>query len=366
MQAVQHGEMAVVDAWAGTLETQPSPERLAAAQAARGEWQRQMEEEAAWLEREPLTKDGVKIDLGLNLGSAAGQELAAAPYAGFVGLLRTEFLYMDASHFPTEDEQAEQYEKVLRAFGQRPVVLRTLDLGADKTLRYFQLPKEDNPALGSRALRLCFEHPQMFLTQLRAALRAAVHGNLWLMFPMVGSLEDVRRAKGFVEQARSQLAGRGERAGEVKLGAMIEVPSAALMAPELAREVDFASIGTNDLCQYLTAADRMNHAVAPYYQSWHPALFRLVGMTAQAFEQAGKPLCVCGELGGDALAAPVLVGLGLRKLSMNAASLACVKQALAGMTLAEMRQLAARVAACADAEQVKQVLQETGRPAGNG
>ncbi len=147
---------------------------------------------------------------------------------------------------------------------------------------------------------------------------------------------------------------------------MIEVPSAALMAPELAREVDFASIGTNDLCQYLTAADRMNPAVAPYYQSWHPALFRLVGMTAQAFEQAGKPLCVCGELGGDALAAPVLVGLGLRKLSMNAASLACVKQALAGMTLAEMRQLAARVAACADAEQVKQVLQKTGRPAGNG
>lgn len=366
MQAVQHGEMAVVDAWAGTLETQPSPERLAAAQAARGEWQRQMEEEAAWLEREPLTKDGVKIDLGLNLGSAAGQELAAAPYAGFVGLLRTEFLYMDASHFPTEDEQAEQYEKVLRAFGQRPVVLRTLDLGADKTLRYFQLPKEDNPALGSRALRLCFEHPQMFLTQLRAALRAAVHGNLWLMFPMVGSLEDVRRARAFVEQARSQLAGRGVRAGEVKLGAMIEVPSAALMAPELAREVDFASIGTNDLCQYLTAADRMNPAVAPYYQSWHPALFRLVGMTAQAFEQAGKPLCVCGELGGDALAAPVLVGLGLRKLSMNAASLACVKQALAGMTLAEMRQLAARVAACADAEQVKQVLQKTGRPAGNG
>ena len=265
---------------------------------------------------------------------------------------------MDADHFPTEDEQAGQYEKVLRAFGQRPVVLRTLDIGGDKTLRYFQLPREDNPFLGSRALRLCFENPEMFLTQLRAALRAAVHGNLWLMFPMVGSLEDVRRAKGFVEQARRQLAGRGERAGEVKLGAMIEVPSAALMAPELAREVDFASIGTNDLCQYLTAADRMNPAVAPYYQSWHPALFRLIGMVARAFEQAGRPLCVCGELGGDALAAPALVGLGLRKLSMSASSLARVKKALAGMTLGEMCSLAARVTACADEEQVKKVLCE--------
>ena len=175
---------------------------------------------------------------------------------------------------------------------------------------------------------------------------------------MVGSLEDVRRAKGFVEQARRQLAGRGERAGEVKLGAMIEVPSAALMAPELAREVDFASIGTNDLCQYLTAADRMNPAVAPYYQSWHPALFRLIGMVARAFEQAGRPLCVCGELGGDALAAPALVGLGLRKLSMSASSLARVKKALAGMTLGEMCSLAARVTACADEEQVKKVLCE--------
>lgn len=358
MQAVRHGETAVVDAGAGTLEMQPSPERLAAAQAARGQWQRQMKEEAAWLDKEPFTKDGVRIDLGLNIGSAAGEELEAAQYAGFAGLLRTEFLYMDADHFPTEDEQAGQYEKVLRAFGQRPVVLRTLDIGGDKTLRYFQLPREDNPFLGSRALRLCFENPEMFLTQLRAALRAAVHGNLWLMFPMVGSLEDVRRAKGFVEQARRQLARRGERAGEVKLGAMIEVPSAALMAPELAREVDFASIGTNDLCQYLTAADRMNPAMAPYYQSWHPALFRLIGMAAQAFEQAGRPLCVCGELGGDALAAPALVGLGLRKLSMSASSLARVKKALAGMTLGEMRSLAARVTACADEEQVKKVLCE--------
>ena len=358
MRAVRHGETAVVDAGAGTLETQPSPERLAAAQAARGQWQRQIREEAAWLDKAPFTKDGVRIDLGLNIGSAAGEELEAAQYAGFAGLLRTEFLYMDADHFPTEDEQAGQYEKVLRAFGQRPVVLRTLDIGGDKTLRYFQLPREDNPFLGSRALRLCFENPEMFLTQLRAALRAAVHGNLWLMFPMVGSLEDVRRAKGFVEQARRQLAGRGERAGEVKLGAMIEVPSAALMAPELAREVDFASIGTNDLCQYLTAADRMNPAVAPYYQSWHPALFRLIGMVARAFEQAGRPLCVCGELGGDALAAPALVGLGLRKLSMSASSLARVKKALAGMTLGEMCSLAARVTACADEEQVKKVLCE--------
>ena len=154
--------------------------------------------------------------------------------------------------------------------------------------------------------------------------------------------------------------------GEVKLGVMIETPAMVMMAPEIARRADFASIGTNDLCQYLTAADRMNPAVAPYCRATHPALYRAIAMAVRAFDQAGKPICVCGEMAGDPQAACALVGLGLRKLSMNAASLACVKQALAGMTLAEMRQLAARVTACADAEQVKQVLQKTGRPAGNG
>ncbi len=356
MQIARCGEMAVLDAEAGTLETQPTPEQLAVAKAARGAWQKQMKEATAWIDKEPLTKDGVRIDLGLNIGGAADEELAAARYAGFVGLLRTEFLYMNANHFPTEDEQVEQYKKVLRTFDSRPVVLRTLDIGGDKTLRYFRAPREDNPLLGSRALRLCFENPEIFLTQLRAALRAAVHGNLWLMFPMASSIEDVCRAKTFVETARSQLAQKGVQAGRVKIGAMIEVPSLALMAPELTREVDFASIGTNDLCQYLTAADRMNPAVAPYHQNWHPALFRLVGMAAQAFEQAGKPLCVCGELGGDDRAVPILVGLGLRRLSMNASRLAPVKQALASMTLAQMQSLAERVLKCVSEAEVRAVL----------
>lgn len=356
MQAAQHGEMAVLDVGAGIFETRPSPQRMAAAQAARTAWKRQMEEEAAWLDKEPLTKDGVRIELGLNIASAADEQLQAAQYAGFAGLLRTEFLYMDANHFPTEHEQAEQYKKVLRAFGQRAVVVRTLDIGGDKTLPYFPLPKEDNPFLGRRALRLCFEEPQVFLVQLRAILQAAAHGNLWLMFPMAGSLEDIRRAKAFVETARRQLAQEGVKAGCVKIGAMIEVPSLALMAQELAREVDFASIGTNDLCQYLTAADRRNPAVASYYQSWHPAVFRLISHVAAAFSQAGKPLCVCGELGGDARAVPVLVGLGLRHLSMNAASLAPVKRALAGMTLAQMQALANRVLQCADEAEVRTIL----------
>jgi phosphotransferase system enzyme I (PtsI) len=263
---------------------------------------------------------------------------------------------MGRDTLPTEDEQLSVYRKVLERFGERPVILRTLDIGGDKPISGVEQVHEENPFLGNRALRFCFTHPEIFTTQIRAALRASVYGNLWLMLPMVASLDDIRKAKSIIAAVTEELKKEGAPLGKVKIGIMIEIPSIALMADLAAKEVDFASIGSNDLCQYLCAADRMNSAAAPYYQSYHPAMFRLIKETAASFKKAGKPLSICGELGGDPLATPVLIGLGLRKLSMGAASIAAVKRTLASLTIKKAEESAAKVLTLATAEEVKEYL----------
>lgn len=295
--------------------------------------------------------------MGANIGSDRPEELARCDSADMVGLFRSEFLYMEKSVFPTEEEQFQAYRRVLEAFAPRPVTLRTLDIGGDKTLPYFPLPKEDNPFLGVRALRLGLKYPEIFCTQLRAALRASVYGELWLMIPMVGSLDDVRAARAVIEKTRSQLEREGfPISSDLKFGVMIEIPSLAMMADRVAEEVDFASLGTNDLCQYLLAADRMNPAVQSYYQKYHPAVFRLIGQTARCFHEQGKPLSLCGELGGDEAAVAALVGLGVKKLSMNPSAMGRVKRRLAAMTSAEMIQLAQAVCGCSTAGEVETLL----------
>jgi phosphotransferase system enzyme I (PtsI) len=222
------------------------------------------------------------------------------------------------------------------------------------------LPSEDNPFLGKRALRLCLEETEIFRTQLRAALRASSFGNLWLMFPMVGNLEDFRAAKAFTYSVMEELESENIAYNKnIPLGIMIEIPSIALIADHAAREVDFASIGTNDLCQYLMAADRLNPSVASYYQSFHPALFRLIGDVASHFSENGKPLSVCGEMGGNPAAALALVGLGLRMLSMNAADVASVKQVLVGTTAQEAQRIACQVRSMDSADEVERLLTET-------
>jgi phosphotransferase system enzyme I (PtsI) len=241
---------------------------------------------------------------------------------------------MNAPTLPDEETQFQAYKKVLSRFGNRPVTLRTLDIGGDKTLECMPLPKEDNPFLGNRALRLCFSRPDIFRTQLRAALRASVFGDLWLMLPMVSSIDDIRRAKAFIQSVSDELKREGTAVSDTfKVGIMIETPSIAMISDLVAPEVDFASIGTNDLCQYLTAADRLNPEVSAYYQSYHPGLFRMICIVVEQFNKAGKPISVCGELGGDALAVPVLVGLGIRKLSMGPASVAGVKRMLSTLAI---------------------------------
>lgn len=328
-----------LDALAGEVYVQPGDEAEKALEAKRATWLEKLAEEDAYLAREPLMADGTRLEMGINIGSA--ERVADYDHCDFVGLLRTEFLYMQSDHMPTEEEQYNAYRRVLEHAGGKPVTLRTLDIGGDKTLSYMQLPREDNPFLGKRALRLCFEEPQLFRTQLRAALRAAVAGPLWLMLPMVGSLEDIRRGRAFFEEAKVELEAQGVPHGQdVRFGIMVEIPAIAAVADLAADEVDFASIGTNDLCQYLCAVDRMNPELDAYYQCFSPAMVRTLGGIIEAFDQKGKPVSVCGELAGDARGAVLLAGLGLKKLSMSPAKLAGVKAALSRVGLKEARALA--------------------------
>ncbi|MDR3162085.1 MAG: phosphoenolpyruvate--protein phosphotransferase [Spirochaetaceae bacterium] len=357
MSQVRQDQSAAVDAGAGELILEPAPDTVKAYELKREEFRREAAETREFLGAEARTACGIRIDIGLNIGGADEQELAGEAVTDLVGLFRTEFLYMGRDSLPDEDEQFAVYKKVLQRYGGRPVTLRTLDIGGDKTLSSMNLPREDNPVLGNRALRLCFTYPEVFKTQLRAALRASVFGSLWLMLPMVGSIDDIRRATAFITEVKDELDAEGAAYDpHFKTGIMVEIPSIAVVADLAAKEVDFASIGTNDLCQYLTAVDRMNPRTAQYYQPYHPAMFRLIGNVVEQFNRAGKPICVCGEMGGDALAAPVLVGLGMRKLSMGLASVARIKRLLSSLTVEKAEQLAAAVINLSTAPEVEHYL----------
>lgn len=341
---IADGEEIILDAVEGLVLRDPTDEETAEYRKQEEAFQVRRRQTETYLAAEPRTKDGVPVQIGLNIGGADADETYR--YIDFVGLFRTEFLYMENDHWPTEEEQFEAYARVLRLAKGKPVTLRTLDIGGDKQLPYYELPKEGNPFLGKRALRLCLAEEPLFRTQLRAAYRASVYGKLQIMFPMVGSLDDIARAKAVAESVRQELAAEGVPMGEVPLGIMIEIPAIAMLAPLAAAEVDFASIGTNDLCQYLCAADRMNASVAAYSQSMGPAMLKTLKMIIDAFRAAGKPLSVCGEMGGDPAAAALLVGMGLRKLSMSASSVAAIKEMLATHTLPELEAKAAAALQC--------------------
>ena len=349
----------ILDAVDGAILTGFDEEVRSAYEAKRREILRRQAHTKLYIDREPITPDGVRIAVELNIASAEPQNLEYAKYTDGVGLFRSEFLYMGRSALPTEEEQIQAYRKVLMTYGSRPVILRTLDIGGDKPLDCLDIPKEDNPFLGNRALRLCFQHPDMFRTQLRASLRASVYGNLWLMFPMVASMDDIRRAKSCLESAKAELTAEGiPFSPDLKVGIMVEIPAIAFLADQAAREVDFASIGTNDLTQYLTAVDRGNPEVRAYYQTYHPSLFRLIGYVVRSFAAQGKPVGVCGEMGGDPLAAAVLIGLGMRQLSMGAASVASIKQMILSTSCETAKALAETVCGLSTADEVRKYLKE--------
>lgn len=341
-EIMQNGDMIVLDALKGQVLLEPERATISEYEVKLEEFLKSEKQTAEYLGRIPLVASGERFSVGLNIGSTEPDE--GFKYVDFVGLFRTEFLYMESEHMPTEDEQFAAYKKVLANAMGNPVTLRTLDIGGDKSLRYLVLPKEDNPFLGNRALRLCLDMPDMFRTQLRAALRASAFGPMQIMFPMVGTIDDVRAGNAAVEAVKAELRAEGIPFDEkIKVGIMIEIPSIAMIADLAAKETDFASVGTNDLTQYLHAVDRMNPKLITYYQSSSPAMFRILGKIFKEYNEANKQVSVCGELAGEPLAAIVLFGLGLRKFSMNASNIAHVKRMLSLFTLAETEEIAEKV-----------------------
>lgn len=344
MEALEDGQQVILDAVEGKVLTQFTQADIAAYTQRAQEVARQREETRRYLDAQPVTWDGTRLEVRLNVAAAGDAELQGAQYADGCGLFRTEFLYLSGDHLPDEEEQYQAYRKVLEAFGEKPVILRTMDIGGDKQLPLLHMEPESNPFLGVRGLRLSLARMELFQTQIRSALRASIHGKLQLMFPMVGGLEDVRQAKAVIAQEGAALDAAGiPWDHQLQIGVMVEVPSIALIADLIADEVDFVSVGTNDLTQYLCAADRMNQAVRAYYQEYHPAIFRTLGYLAQTFSAAGKSVSVCGELGGDPLAIPVLAGLGIHKLSMGLASIPAAKRVICGLDMDQARALAQEV-----------------------
>ena len=361
---VAEGQQVAVDGDAGALWPQPDDAQLAEFAARHEAWlegQRRAKEAG---QAPAVTLDGCRVEIAANIGSPKDVGPALEYGAEGVGLFRTEFLFMDRPDAPSEAEQFEAYRLAARLMGGRPLIIRTLDVGGDKPLPYLDLGEEANPFLGWRAIRFCLQRPEIFMPQLRAILRAAAPEDgeprdVRIMFPMVGTVGEVRAAKAMLDAARAELHAEGLPHGEsVSVGIMIEVPSAVAIADQLAREVDFFSIGTNDLTQYVMAADRGNARVAGLASALQPAVLRQVGAAAAAAHAAGIWIGMCGELAGNPLATPVLLGLGLDELSMSAPAIAAVKDAVRGLTLDEARQLAAAALAAESAEAVLELLQK--------
>lgn len=356
---LQDGQTVIVDAVKGELHTQVTVEIREKYARLQSAYMEERKETQQYLSKRCTTACGERVDILLNIGSANDQELEAKNFADGVGLFRSEFLYMGRYSLPSEEEQYEIYKKILLAFQGKPVTLRTLDIGGDKKVDSLTLESEENPFLGNRGIRLCFSYPDVFETQLRAAIRASEYGNLELMLPMVSSLDDIRKAKTIIRQIELEvMAEYPSLSPSYSLGVMIETPSLAMMADHVAREVDFASIGTNDLGQYALAVDRMNERVSEYYQPYHPALIRMLYSIIKQFKQADKPISVCGELGGDPLFVPALVGMGIRKLSMAASSLAPVKKVISNMEIVRAESMVQKLIQCQTHKEALAILEE--------
>ncbi|WP_145020368.1 phosphoenolpyruvate--protein phosphotransferase [Paenibacillus sp. Y412MC10] len=339
--AIRTGDMIILDATAGQVIVNPSDEQLREYSARKAEYEEYKTRMRSYVDRPSVTADGVQVELASNIGGIDDLEKVLANGADGIGLFRTEFLYMGRSSFPSEEEQYSVYKHVLEKMNGKRVVIRTLDIGGDKELPYLQLPKEMNPFLGQRAIRLCLDKEDLFRTQLRALLRASMHGKLAIMFPMIAVLGELREAKRILAEERAKLEQEGTKVSDtLEVGIMIEIPAAAIAADVLAKEVDFFSIGTNDLIQYTMAADRMNESVAYLYQPHHPSILRLVQLVIQAANRHGKWAGMCGEMAGDSAAIPLLLGLGLYEFSMSASSVLPARELISRLSREEWAGLA--------------------------
>ncbi|MBP6015187.1 MAG: phosphoenolpyruvate--protein phosphotransferase [Candidatus Promineofilum sp.] len=364
IRQVAEGQQVAVDGDAGVIWPAPNDAQLEAFAARRAAWQTTQRRAKAAGQIAAVTQDGFAVEIGANIGSPNDVGAALAYGAEGVGLFRTEFLFMDRLDAPSEDEQYEAYSRAARLLGQRPLIIRTLDVGGDKPLPYLDLGDEANPFLGWRAIRFCLQRPDIFMPQLRAILRAGIHNgralNVKIMFPMIGTLTEVRAAKAMLDAARRELSDEGQGFAEaMEVGIMIEVPSAVAIADQLAGEVDFFSVGTNDLTQYVMAADRGNARVAGLASALQPAVLRMVRDAAAAAHAAGIRIGMCGELAGNPTATAVLLGLGLDELSMSAPSIPAVKERVRGLTMDEARRMAGDVLALETADAVQRYLIES-------
>jgi phosphotransferase system enzyme I (PtsI) len=363
LSIIRTGDMVIVDGLRGEVVVNPNEITI---EEARGRGARHLAFARGLLSarNQPcVTRDGEPVSLKANVELPAEAILALDHGAEGIGLYRTEFIYIDRTTMPTEDEQYELYRAVVEAVSPRPVTLRTFDIGGDKFASSFQLPAEMNPALGLRAVRLALSRPDVFLTQLRAMVRASAHGELRIMVPMVASVQELREVRKLVGRAMQQVDAAGHaRAKHIPLGIMIEVPSAVVMADVLAREAEFFSIGTNDLIQYTLAIDRGNRSLAPLASPFHPAILRMIRQVARAASPHGVPVALCGAMASDPLAAVLLVGLGLRELSMEAAAIPEIKEALRRVTTADCERAAEAALALDTADAVEELIAGTFAP----
>lgn len=323
-----NGKIGVVDGFDGEFLIEPEQEILDDKILLKNQWVADLEALEQLKGKDNVTGDGRRIDVFANIGKVNDVEAALEADAGGIGLFRSEFLYLGRDSFPTEEEQFASYKAVLEKMGDKKVVIRTLDIGADKKVNYFNLEAEENPALGFRAIRICLDRPEIFITQLRAIYRASAYGRAAIMFPMVVSTAEVKRIKEIVEQVKAELGMEGYPMKEVELGIMIETPAAAVISDELAKEVDFFSIGTNDLTQYTLAVDRQNQKLESTCDTHHPAVLRLIEMTVQNAHKAGIWAGICGELAADTLLTETFVNMGVDELSVSASSVLKVRKAV--------------------------------------
>lgn len=356
----QNGDTIIIDGKKGDVVINPTDEELAFYTKQREAFLKEKQELQALKDQKTISLDGHQVELVSNIGNPKDMEAVIANGAEGVGLFRSEFLYMDSTDdFPSEETQFNAYKEVLEKANGKRVVVRTLDIGGDKTLPYFTFEKEMNPFLGYRAIRLCLDRLDIFKTQVRALLRASAYGKLAIMFPMIATIDEFEKAKSFVLKNKEELIKEGVKVSDsIEIGMMVEIPASAILADEFAKHADFFSIGTNDLIQYSMAADRMSSKVSYLYQPLNPSILRLVKMTIDGAHSQGKWCGMCGEMGGDPLAAPVLLGLGLDEFSMSSPKILPTRKIINSLNKKEMEELANKALKCQKEEEVIELVKQ--------
>lgn len=356
-QNIKQNDVVAINGKTGEIFVNPSKKEYKNFEEIKEKIKKEKNELENYKNQDSITKDGHEVKVLANIGMPDDVKIVIQNTAEGVGLFRSEFLYMNSENFPTENEQFEAYKKVVLKLKNKEVIIRTLDIGGDKDLKYMKLPKEDNPFLGYRAIRICLDDINLFKVQLRAILKASAFGNMAIMIPMISSLEELRKTKEIINEVKEELRKKKIKFDEnIKIGIMIEIPAAALIADELAKECDFFSIGTNDLIQYTVAVERGNKKIANLYTHFHPAVIRLI---KKAIEGAHKNhiLCgMCGEAAGDVTFIPLLIGLGLDEFSMNANKVLNVRKLIRNLDFKECQKLADEVSKLATSDEVEKLL----------